>query len=98
MTLRNNAPPRGRSWCGGRMKVTLSVTEGPHKGRDFTFQEHDNFIVGRAPCAHFRLSLKDKYFSRVHFMVEVNPPCCRLMDMGSRNGTRVNGRKVTKAD
>jgi serine/threonine-protein kinase len=80
------------------MKVTLSVTEGPHKGRDFTFREYDNFIVGRAPCAHFRLPLKDKFFSRVHFMVEVNPPRCRLMDMGSTNGTRVNGRKLSKSD
>ena len=81
-----------------RMQVTLTVTDGPHLGRVFTFREHDNFIVGRAACAHFRLPLKDKYFSRVHFMVEVNPPSCRLVDMGSTNGTRVNGRKVTKAD
>jgi serine/threonine-protein kinase len=44
------------------------------------------------------LPLKDKHFSRVHFMVEVNPPCCRLVDMGSTNGTRINGRKVAKAD
>jgi serine/threonine-protein kinase len=80
------------------MQVTLSVTRGPHLGRVFTFHEHDNFIVGRARCAHFRLPLKDKYFSRVHFMVEVNPPRCRLMDMGSTNGTRVNGRKVRTAD
>src|SRR3954453_23314499 len=80
------------------MKIVLSVIEGPHKGQDFMFEEHDNFIVGRAPCAHFGLPLKDKYFSRVHFMVEVNPPHCRLMDMGSTNGTRVNGRKVRTAD
>jgi hypothetical protein len=48
------------------MEVTLIVTEGPHVGRVFAFREHDNFIVGRAPCAHFRLPVKDKYFSRVH--------------------------------
>jgi serine/threonine-protein kinase len=41
---------------------------------------------------------KDRYFSRVHFMVEVNPPQCRLVDMGSRNGTYVNDKKVGKAD
>src|SRR5205085_202634 len=40
----------------------------------------------------------DSYFSRFHFMVEVNPPLCRLVDMESRNGTRVNGEKVTTAD
>ena len=78
------------------MNVTLTVTEGPHRGTSFTFREHDTFIVGRSKDAHFRLPLKDKYFSRFHFMVEVNPPLCRLMDMASTNGTFVNGRKVGK--
>ncbi len=80
------------------MNVTLTVTEGPHQGRSYTFREHDTFIVGRSKDAHFRLPLKDKYFSRFHFMVEVNPPFCRLMDMASTNGTFVNGRKVTTSD
>ena len=29
------------------MEVTLAVVEGPHRGRSFTFREHDSFIVGR---------------------------------------------------
>ena len=80
------------------MIVTLTVTDGPHTGRAFSFREHDTFIVGRSKQAHFRLPVKDKTFSRFHFMVEVNPPCCRLIDMASRNGTRVNGRKVSVID
>jgi len=80
------------------MKVVLEVIAGPHRGRAFAFEGHDHFIVGRASCAHFRLPKKDPYFSRVHFMVEVNPPLCRLVDPGSRNGTRVNGRRVMSAD
>src|SRR5262245_60962818 len=80
------------------MRITLSVTEGPHTGQLYTFEEHDNFIVGRSKRAHVRLPRKDKYFSRIHFMVEVNPPHCRLMDMGSTNGTYVNGEKVGMAD
>src|SRR5215468_118963 len=81
-----------------RMIVTLTVTEGPHRGQVFTFREHDTFIVGRSKDAHFRLPLKDKTFSRFHFMVEVNPPSIRLMDMASTNGTIVNGTKVTTVD
>ena len=77
------------------MKITLTVTGGPHAGQVFEFREHDTFIVGRSKDAQFRLPFKDKTLSRVHFMVEVNPPRCRLMDMASLNGTRVNGRKVT---
>ena len=80
------------------MIVTLTVTDGPHRGQVFAFREHDTFIVGRSKDAHFRLPMKDKTFSRFHFMVEVNPPCCRLMDMASRNGTWVNGRKVSVID
>lgn len=80
------------------MNVLLRVTAGPHAGKEFRFNEHENFIVGRASCAHFRLPQKDRYFSRVHFMLEVNPPECRLMDMGSRNGTYVNDQSVSTID
>jgi eukaryotic-like serine/threonine-protein kinase len=80
------------------VRITLKVTAGPHKGESFAFVGHDTFLVGRSQRAHFQLPMKDKYFSRIHFMVEVNPPSCRLMDMGSRNGTYVNGQKVEKVD
>jgi eukaryotic-like serine/threonine-protein kinase len=80
------------------MQVILKVSKGPHMGRTFTFREHDTFIVGRASYAHFRLEAHDKYFSRAHFLIEVNPPLCRLIDMGSTNGTYVNGVKVNEVD
>jgi eukaryotic-like serine/threonine-protein kinase len=80
------------------MPVTLTVKDGPHQGRAFEFEEHDTFIVGRSARAQFRLPLKDPSLSRVHFMVEVNPPKCRLTDLGSTNGTKVNGRKISAAD
>ncbi len=80
------------------MQITLTVTAGPHQGQKFSFAEHDTFIVGRSSRARFQLKDKDKYFSRFHFMVEINPPHCRLMDMGSRNGTYVNGQKVATTD
>jgi serine/threonine-protein kinase len=81
--------------AAGPMRVTLTVTAGPHAGREFTFARHDTFLVGRSAQAHFQLASKDRYFSRLHFLVEVNPPRCALLDLGSRNGTHVNGRKVT---
>ncbi len=80
------------------MKVRLQVIAGPHLGREFEFDAHDTFIVGRAPHAHFRLPQKDKYFSRSHFLIEVNPPQCRLMDLGSTNGTHVNRERVSEVD
>jgi hypothetical protein len=80
------------------MHIKLTVIKGPNKGRVFTFDRRDRFIVGRSKLAHFRLPPRDRYFSRLHFLVEVNPPHCRLMDMGSRNGTFVNGQEVHEAD
>jgi serine/threonine-protein kinase len=80
------------------MRITLTVVDGPHKGQLFTFSGHDTFLVGRSRRAHFQLPAKDKYFSRVHFLIEVNPPSCRIMDMGSRNGTHLNGKKVDTSD
>jgi serine/threonine-protein kinase len=78
--------------------VILAVVEGPHRGRTFTLTGHETFLVGRSVRAHLRLPDKDKYFSRVHFLLEANPPYCRLLDTGSRNGTYVNDRRVSSAD
>jgi eukaryotic-like serine/threonine-protein kinase len=80
------------------MNVTLTVTAGPHVGREFAFDQHDTFLVGRSKDAHFQLSYDDPYFSRRHFLVEVNPPRVRVLDLNSRNGIAVNGVRVKRAD
>ena len=80
------------------MNVTLTVTAGPHAGREFVFDRHDTFLVGRSKDAHFQLSYDDPYFSRRHFLVEVNPPRVRVYDLNSRNGVSVNGQKARAAD
>jgi len=77
--------------------VRLIVVSGPHLGREIVFRNRDTFLVGRSSAAHFRLSKKDPYFSRHHFLLEVNPPLCRLVDLKSRNGTRVNGEFIQSA-
>src|SRR5262245_45588558 len=80
------------------MRITFTVTTGPLAGRAFHFEGHDVFLVGRSSNAHCRFPEDDPFFSRVHFLVEVNPPRCRLTDMGSRNGTFVNNRMVEMID
>ena len=76
------------------MKVRLLIIAGRHAGRQFEFKEHQTFLAGRAPYAHLRFPDDDPYFSRTHFLLELNPPHCRLVDLGSTNGTRVNGHQV----
>jgi eukaryotic-like serine/threonine-protein kinase len=71
--------------------VSLVVTAGPIRGRRFDFRGHDTFLFGRAFDCHARLAEADLSASRHHFLLEVNPPRARLRDLGSLNGTHVNG-------
>jgi len=80
------------------MSIKLTITEGPHQGKEFIFDKHDTFLVGRSKDAHFQLNDDDPYFSRKHFVLEVNPPRCRLMDLKSRNGIKVNNKSVNIAE
>jgi serine/threonine-protein kinase len=80
------------------MEIRLQITAGPHAGKEFAFDRHDTFLVGRTKDAHLRLSYDDPYFSRRHFLIEVNPPRCRVIDLDSRNGIRVNGQRVEQAE
>ncbi len=69
------------------VEVVLRVEKGPERGRDFHFRDADNFLVGRAEEAHFRLSEKDLTVSRHHFLLEVRPPNCLIRDCNSTNKT-----------
>jgi serine/threonine-protein kinase len=78
------------------MQVNLKVTAGPYKGRIFSFAQHDSFLIGRNPEAHLCLP-NDRFFSRNHCLLEMNPPHSFLRDLGSTNGTFVNGQRVRDA-
>ena len=75
------------------MRVTLNVVAGPQTGRTFTFDQHDTFMIGRSEDSHFCLP-QDRFFSRHHCIVEIAPPQAFLRDLGSTNGTFVNGMRV----
>lgn len=73
--------------------VQLRITEGIAKGKVFTFAAHDTFFLGRHPDCHMHLP-DDTFVSRHHFILEACPPQACVRDLGSRNGTYVNGHKV----
>jgi pSer/pThr/pTyr-binding forkhead associated (FHA) protein len=75
------------------MIVTLRVIAGPHKGRTFSFSQHETFLIGRSEAAHFCLP-DDRYFSRHHCLLEIAPPQIFIRDLGSTNGTYVNGSRI----
>jgi len=78
------------------MRVTLRVIAGPQTGRVFTFDQHETFMIGRSEDSKFCLP-HDRFFSRNHCLLEIAPPQTFLRDLGSTNGTFVNGLKVETA-
>ena len=78
------------------MRVTLNVVAGPQTGRAFSFDQHDTYMIGRSEDAHFCLP-QDRFFSRHHCILEIAPPRAFLRDLGSTNGTFVNGIRVETA-
>ena len=80
------------------MRVSFTVVNGPHLGAEFVFEEYASFVVGRHRKTQFRLPLKDPTLSRFHFAVELNPPQCVLLDLGSTNNTYVNGKQVERVE
>lgn len=76
--------------------VTLRVTRGPLRGKEFTLAERTTCILGRAPGCAPRLpdDQDHRTISRHHCLLDVNPPDVRIRDFGSLNGTYVNGVKI----
>ncbi|MBX9677272.1 MAG: protein kinase [Gemmataceae bacterium] len=83
---------------GENPAIRLRIEHGAQQGRVFDLVGHRTFVVGRAQSAHFCLPEDDPYVSRHHFLIEANPPLCRLSDLNSRNGTKVNGSPATTVD
>ncbi|MBX9582744.1 MAG: protein kinase [Gemmataceae bacterium] len=77
------------------MRVALHATAGPNAGLAVVFDRREAVVLGRADP---RLPHPDPYLGRRHLLLEVDPPACRVTDLGSRNGTWVNGERITHAD
>ena len=71
-------------------RVLLRVTSDFATPREFVFDNHDIFVLGRSAKCHCSIP-GDSYLSKNHFLLEINPPECVLLDLRSLNGTYVNG-------
>jgi pSer/pThr/pTyr-binding forkhead associated (FHA) protein len=78
---------------GGQPK--LLVTAGPQEGTEFPLNQ-DVLTVGRATQdTAWDIPLQDRAVSRPHCRFSKKPEGWTVMDLGSANGTRVNGAEVT---
>ena len=81
----------------GRVGFSLRVTTGPDAGATFEIppSHPSRVLVGQSPSADF--SLHDREVSRRHLGLDVADGRLRVADLGSKNGTRVNGVSVVEA-
>jgi pSer/pThr/pTyr-binding forkhead associated (FHA) protein len=77
-------------------QVKLTVWDGATRVRDYVFDGPAKCTVGRANDCELQLPTDELHWtiSRHHCQLDINPPNARVRDLGSRNGTFVNGQSI----
>lgn len=80
-------------------KVKLTFANGMLKGCHRVVDRDKRITIGRGHVCELRLPKTEEFkrVSRRHCELEVNPPAVRIRDLGSLNGTFVNGVSVGEA-
>jgi pSer/pThr/pTyr-binding forkhead associated (FHA) protein len=90
--IRETIDPRLRPAPFGAPHVfVLVVVEGDDPAGAYRIGRTET-TLGRGEEAD--LSLDDEQVSKKHCKIRVDGPVCTVVDLGSRNGTTVNGRKL----
>lgn len=77
------------------MVVILEAVSGPVLGRRIEVRGGSILRVGRTGKSDYPIA-DDGYLSGLHFSVECDGSQCRIRDLGSSNGTFVNGSRITE--
>src|SRR2546425_10401232 len=77
------------------MRLVLEIISGPLQGKKIEAKAGETVSIGRTPKASNPVA--DNFMSGAHFAVECDANGCRLRDLNSRNGTKLNGELVTEA-
>ncbi len=76
-------------------RITLVVMTGPAAGSEFSIVKQKT-VIGRGAQAD--LTFVDASMSSEHVAIEAQRDCCRVRDLASTNGMRVNGSPSLQAD
>ncbi len=72
--------------------LILKIIEGPDKGKRFEFPSWEPQLIGRSSEA---LQMSDETCSRRHAELTPDKGTWFLRDLGSANGTYINGKRIT---
>jgi len=78
------------------MLLILEATAGPVTGRRIEVPPGSVLRIGRTPKSDYAIG-EDSYLSGQHFSVEWDGNGCIVRDLGSSNGTFLNGARITEA-
>ena len=78
------------------IKVTLTFLNGSLKGQKREFSGPARCVIGRAGDCDLQLpsGLEFMEVSRHHCELSIDPPAVQVRDLGSRNGTFINGNNI----
>jgi pSer/pThr/pTyr-binding forkhead associated (FHA) protein len=81
-------------------KVTLRVRRGGTMEQEFAFDKPTSWVVGRAEDCSLQLTggFDSLLVSRHHCLLDIDPPVVRVRDLGSLNGTYLNGEMIGHRD
>jgi pSer/pThr/pTyr-binding forkhead associated (FHA) protein len=84
----------------GRNKVAITVLDALMHDDHYEFDQPCTCVVGRAADCDIRLLEDDdsRLISRHHCLLDIDPPRVRLWDLGSTNGTFVNGERIDRRE
>jgi pSer/pThr/pTyr-binding forkhead associated (FHA) protein len=77
-------------------KVTLTVHGGALDGKQYCFKQRAKCVIGRGEDCLIQLPSNWEFqlVSRHHCELHIGPSCVRVCDLGSRNGTYINGKLI----
>lgn len=77
-------------------RIVVTVAEDPQYESEFKFEDATRITIGRSADCDIRLpgDRGHRDVSRHHCLLTINPPSIRVRDLGSRNGTFINGARI----
>src|ERR1700728_5274564 len=77
------------------MDARLRILSGPHAGETIPIRR-GKLLIGREEDCHLRP--ESEFVSRHHCVLLLDDYTLRIRDLGSKNGTFVNGRRVGSSE